>query len=178
MMTTLGFALTSLFTLALLVALVVVSIIRGVKDFRYQRGYSDNPTHPKSGKILLASWAVCALLMGSILFNTPTDLPQEPTVSSEPVKAEASEPAPSEPAPVEKLVTVEKLEQLEEGMTYEQVVEVMGEEGEFEAESKSLSSASVTYSWNNKGPGFVIVSFDKDEDGGTSLRTYNGMNLQ
>lgn len=82
----------------------------------------------------------------------------------------------------EEIVTLEKLDALSEGMTYEEVVELFGAEGEKYKESKALGTGNVSYKWSNgelgSGTGWVLIHFSEEADGQLHLANFYGSDLE
>lgn len=59
-------------------------------------------------------------------------------------------------------VTLEEFEKIREGMTYEEVAEVVGGHGELVAGTKGSSPSFSIYRWDGEGIGYVHVMFEEN----------------
>lgn len=99
------------------------------------------------------------LLAASIMLGVAAGFMTPPTAAPRPA-GRATAPAAAAPRPAARTgITMAKFNQISEGMTYEQVVAIVGEPGELMSSSDLAGIKTVAYSWKNRNGSNMLAMF-------------------
>jgi hypothetical protein len=126
----------------------------------------NNPNSSKSGtwQLLLLGLAIVTLgLAIGIVIRVFTAKSSVPIANNTPTASTTAAPAPivtAEPIqPSEVKITLEKFNQIQKGMTLQEVQEIIGSPGKLIAESKLGDVSGQVYSWKNSQGSNAIIEF-------------------
>ncbi|CAN1209839.1 hypothetical protein TUMEXPCC7403_06415 [Tumidithrix helvetica PCC 7403] len=95
----------------------------------------------------------------SIPTDTPTNIVPTPTVQAPATPKPDATPTPDASQAAEIKITLEKFNQVQKGMTLQEVQEVIGSQGKLIAESKIGEVTGQVYSWKNPQGSNAIIEF-------------------
>lgn len=90
--------------------------------------------------------------------------PAKPSIRRKPTPPKAAPAANPKPAPKPKrrYITLREFNQLELGMSYKEVVKVLGREGKENSRMELLGTTTTSYEWGEGLGGVVILTFEND----------------